>query len=808
MSLLWFEFTLALRRLWRRRAQSWLMLATLTISLTLALLSWSLYYTVFRYNPPCDPHGRLYVVTYAGGHALSSVHATQREFQALHDGQQDFSDFAEMVFYESVFVDTTQGIERVLAAHLSSAACQLVGVQPELGRPFRPAEDVLGGPLALLLSHRAWQNWFGGDPGIVGRIIKVNDNPTTIVGVMPADFRFPNDQDVWLAMSSANNSDYFPYRDGLARLRPGVSPRRAEADLQVILSRLGPASPANQRHYRTAVIPYREFYLDDRTRVSAFILFSLALLFVVVGCVNAANLILIDFLGRQAELAATLALGIPRRAAIRGVFCQVGVITALATGLSLGLLVLIAPFLHQGLMQVGAPYWLKFSLGMHHIGMAVVLAVLAAGMALVAPVAYLLCLEPEHVIREYASASRGAGHARARRYLLTGQMAILTVLGVCAGLLVRSSLHLDAGRGSYDARDVFTASISSKGSDALYGRLERYAGFHRVLDGVKQLPGIRGAAYMQTPIGFSTTGNCAYALDPGAFSVNQPLGRVMGSLVTDQLFATLDVPFVHGATFPHATPPPGSDYAVINESLAARLWPGQDPIQRVLYTRDAGADPRQPPNRLVVVGVVRDFQAAGPMAAGNDFIYTPLESLYWWPNTLHLFARGPVAPAAAAMIQATHRFDPRMTIYFTSTIEQVINLTLSSVHLTTHLATLFALAAVMLCGIGVYSLTVSQILQSTREFGIRLALGGEPGALWRRFIAGHLRYALAGVVLGLVAAGQIARLLQALLFGVDCNNPATFAGVAVVIMAIAVVACVPSLFRLKRINPAECLRSL
>jgi len=226
MSLFWFELTLALRRLRRRPVQSWLMLATFTISLTLALLSWSLFYTVFRYNPDFDPHGSLYVVTYDGSQAVGgNGHSTLEEFTAQRDGQSDFSDFTEMSFYSSVFITTPHGMERMLTAAMSSASLHLVGAKPELGRLFLPAEDKLGGPNSAILSHRLWGSRFGGDPAIIGKVIQISTYPTTIVGVMPASFRFPNDQDLWLSMSSIGNPLNYPSRDALARLKPGITTR-------------------------------------------------------------------------------------------------------------------------------------------------------------------------------------------------------------------------------------------------------------------------------------------------------------------------------------------------------------------------------------------------------------------------------------------------------------------------------------------------------------------------------------------------------------------------------------------------------
>ncbi len=811
MNVLWFEFMLSLHRLGRRRVQNGLMLLTFAVSIALALLSWSLFHTMFLSRPAFDPTGELCIATFAGSSPTSGVHATESEFRAMQAGQTVFSDFAEIAFYSSEFITTNNGTERVLAAYVSSSALRLVGARPLLGRLFTAAEDKHGAPRVIIISHRLWQTRFDADPAIIGKAISTGGQTVTVVGVMPADFRFPNDQEVWFPTGQAYRYDWYAFRDGLARLKPGVTPERAARDLQVILDGLGPETPANKRGYRAAVIPFRDYYLEPQLRVSALILFSLSLLFVIVSCVNAANLMLIDFLGRRPETAATLALGIPRTAALRGLCFQIVLIAAASALLGLGVLLVLAPVIHHSLTLMNAPYWLEFSFGPHHVWMAVALAVASAAMTLILPAAYLLWMDPERMIREHAHANRGSGHALWRRLLLVAQIALLTVLGVCAGLLVRSSAQVSEEGWGYEARRVFIASISTlsagQAKNGDWVIQDRVAVYNKILDEVMRLPGMEGAAFMSPPMGYSGPPNCTYALDPDAITQNHPLGEAKSAFTTDGLFAALGVPFVAGTTFPKTRPSKGISYAVITASLAQRLWPGQSALQRTLYLRIKSNRPDEPLQHLVICGVLRNFQASGPMAQNNDGIYVMMDEDNA-PGTAYFMASGKTLPTAEAIREAVHRIDPRMALYFSSTLGQQIDLTLGSVHLTTRLTLLYAIAAVLLCAIGVYSLTVSQVLQSSREFGIRMALGGEPILLWRNFTRGHLFTALLGVLIGWLAATQVARILKALLYGVDAHNPAIYAGVAGAILLVAILACIPSLFRLKRINPADCLRSL
>ena len=491
MKVLWFEFTLSLRRLFRRRVQNILMLVTFTLSVALSLVSWSLFHNVFLSNPDFDPQGDYLVLTYADGKAGAKTHATLTEMETIKAGQQVFSDFAEVAFYNSVFIRTPDGAERSLTAYMSSHALQVVGAKPLKGRLFTEVEDIHNASPAALLSQRMWENSYGSDPDIIGKMVEVTGEPVTIVGVMPVGFKFPNNQDLWLSMSVAPDHPKWPMRDALVKLKPGITKARAEQDMQVILTGLGPESPANKNEVRPVLKSYRDVYLQPDMKVSAIILFGLSLVFLMVSCANAANLMLIDFLGRRSEVASALALGIPRGAAIGGVCFQVALIALAAALISIALLPVAGPLLYRGIKIVNGPYWMQFSFEWNDIGMAFLLSGISAGVTLIAPIAYLLWLDPERVIRDHGSANRGTGRALWRRVLLTGQIALLTVLGVSSGLLLRSSYHVGASHWGYPADQIFMGKISALAinygeSSWRLGRLARIAKCWRKWSGVRR----------------------------------------------------------------------------------------------------------------------------------------------------------------------------------------------------------------------------------------------------------------------------------------------------------------------------------
>jgi predicted permease len=811
MHVLWFEFMLSLRRLARRKTQTALMFVTFAVSLTLSLLSWSLFSTIFLTQPEFDPKGEYLVMSYAGSVAASGKHSTDTEMRAYKAGQKVFADFAEVGLYASVFLQTPDGSERSSAAYLSSRALQVVGARPLLGRLFTSADDKRGATQVALLSQRTWENSYGSDPHVLGKTVKIFDQPVTIVGVMPAGFRFPNDQDLWISYGALPDEDRYPLRDALVRLKPGVTRRQAEGELQAILAGMGAVTPANKNGLRPALMSFRDFYLVTDIHTSALILFALSLLFVVLSCANSANLMLIDFFGHQQEVATALALGIPKEATVRSVCWQVGVIAAGAALLGLALLPVAGPLLYEHIKFINAPYWMSYHFEKSYLGIAAVLAIVSAGATVTGPILYLWWMDPDRVIREHASASRGSRRGWWRRVVLMGQIALLTVIGVSAGLLVRSSYHVDESHWGFPAGQVFMGKIGNLAMNFAEEQplrdLQRFAVHRRVLDEIERRPATLAAAIADDSPGYSHPPSCSYALDPAAFDQHAAQGEAWSTHVSEGFFDTLGVPFVAGGSFTREDPVGGPAYAVVNASLAAKLWPGQDPLQRVLYVRYAWMKPTDPPRRLVISGVVRDFQASGPLAVCNDGIFTSYKHKVG--SSVFLFVQDRSGlPTARSLTDAVHRGESGESLYFPSTIKNQITLLLSSIRMTSDLTTVFAAAAVLLCAIGVYSLTVAQVLQSSREFGIRMALGAEPRQLWLYFTRGHLLAALIGVAFGLVGATQVVRVLGSLLYGVDPHSAPTYAGVAVAIMVVAALACIPSLFRLKRINPADCLRSL
>jgi hypothetical protein len=380
------------------------------------------------------------------------------------------------------------------------------------------------------------------------------------------------------------------------------------------------------------------------------------------------------------------------------------------------------------------------------------------------------------------------------------------VLGIAAGLLMQSNRELREEKWGYDASKVFLGKLDMPRTD-FPEQPQRLTLFRKIVAEIARLPDVAGAAVLVNPPGYSAPPDGRYALEPDSLANNHELGRAHVTESTEGIFSALGIPFVAGSTFPPLVKESDPHEIIINSNLAARLWPRQDALGKTLFVRFTWMEAKEPTRQFTVRGVVRDFQASGPQTTGNDLIALPFTS--WTPPALFLMVRGASRlPKVKELNEAVWRVDPRVVPYFPDSIKHQIDMVLGFIRLTAKLTTIFALAAVLLCGIGVYSITVAQIMQHNREFGIRLALGIEPHRLWLRFVRGHLITASLGVLLGVVIALAAMHALKSLLYGINERDPLTYAAVAATILVVSGLASVPSLYRLRRINPADCLRSL
>lgn len=694
----------------------------------------------------------------------------------------------------------------------SSNLFPLLGVAPIRGRTFSADEDKAEGPRAAILSYGLWLRRFGGDESVIGRAIELNGASYTIVGVMPASFShlYASPYDtvpaMWvsgIALSPAHAwNDYF----GIGRLRPGISLRQAEAQMDPVSVRIEQVHP-DLKGWRADLMTLRAVLSGD-TRSALVVLMGAVVFVLLIACANMANLLLARGAVRASEFAVRNALGAGQGRVIRQLLTE-SLVISLAGG-ALG--VLLASLGCRGLVALGPPILLKSAPGL--AGGTADLRVLAFALVTVLVTTFLFGLAPalQSARQPAAETMKESGRSslqspRSRRFrsvLVVSELALSVVLLVGAGLMIRTLAQLSQVNLGFNPANVLTLRVPLSGDR--YKQPKACAEFwEQLVRAVKALPGVEAASVSRgLPIGdwagqFFTTSD----------QPNPPAGQVPDAnyiVVGPDYFRTIQVPLRRGRSFTEHDTQSAGRVAVVNEELARLYWPGQDPIGKQLRV---GSSTSAAP-WLSVVGVAGNVHSQGPDAGFHPEIYIPYQQFPWTLNPEHLLMR--TSPAVKpetlvrAVVQEVHSLDKAQPAADIRTLEQTAREPMAQQRMVMALLVSFAALALVLSMLGIYSVLSYSIAQRTREIGVRVALGAQRGSVLRLVISSGIRLALLGICVGVAAALALTHLITSLLYGVRTTDPVTFGAVIMVLAATSLLACYIPARRAMKIDPIVALR--
>jgi putative ABC transport system permease protein len=704
-------------------------------------------------------------------------------------------------------------VENGSATYINTASVggdffRVIGVEPVLGRALNGTDDVSGVENVMVITYRLWQRRYAAAPDVLGRRLTVDGQPFTIVGVMPRDFDYPRGVDAWMTLrASASTLTNPAFREGvlrdvdlIARLRAGATIGQATSELQALTSRLETrASPDAPRGFRAVVQPFQDIVVGD-VRTAILILFSAMGLVLLIASANVANLLLLRGESRRQEFAVRAALGASGFRLAREVLTETVLIAlaAGATGLTVASWTLhaVVTLVPEGLPRVDA---VRIDVGVALFTLA--LAIFTAGLAGFAPA--LVCVRGD-----VASELRKAGtHGRTtvrrgRRALVVAQVALAVTIIAAAGLLVRTLMRLEAVDMGLAADHLVFVEL-----DLPQGK---YADDTRHLQVLNELiaqleaaPGIAGATPVNTAP-FAGTGGW----DAPVFTAEgQTADRVAANpslnleSVHPNYFQTLDVRLVRGRGFTHADGHRGPLVAIVSEDVAARTWPGADPIgKRIKLGDTSSADPWR-----TVVGVARPTRYR-ELADVRPTLYLPAEQFIVAARMLVARTALPLTQVAAVVGERVRSVDPQVRVMRVAPFAQLLEKPLARPRFNARLIAAFGLTALALASIGLYTLMSAFVRQRYREIAIRVALGAPASNVRRLVLAEGLRLTLAGVALGLTVALSAARMLRGLLFGVRALDPASMIGAALLLVAISMLAAYLPARRATRMDPIQALR--
>jgi putative ABC transport system permease protein len=688
----------------------------------------------------------------------------------------------------------------------SSQALEALGVQPALGRLFSEEEDLLGHEGVAILSFDAWQQRLGGRTDVLGQVIRVNDMPRTVVGVMPRGFDLVGQRaDVivpygWtlegLRTTPGRGASF-----GIARLKPGVTVDRAAADMRDVAAQLTRENPRLDTGWSVSIVPIAE-QLTESIRPALLVLSAGAALLLLIACVNLANLLLARGTVREQEIGVRTALGAWRGRLVRQMVTESLVLAAF--GCSAGLLIAVA--LQQGLIAVAGAYSAgprldRITIDFSVLAFAIAVSVIT-GLVFGAVPAVLASSRSADALRESGRVAGRSGAQRTLGALVMVEVALALVLLTGDGLLIRSLVRLQTVDPGFRTADIVTARVTLP--DTRYDSAQRQAALASdLISHMASMPGVTDASGVTfLPLAGGGIGTTAYRTDRPAPEPGHALG-VDVRPVMPGFFRTMDIRLRSGRDVSERDTVEGPLVAVVSEQFAREQFSADDPIGRTIHV-SAGVPGGV---NAQIIGVVGDIRMSRLDAAPRPAIYMPFAQLPYGQITLVVRSSRPSAAVIGRLRERLHEADPELPLAEVQTMSEVVSRALARPQATVAVLSGFALLAVALAGVGVYGVMAYAVSRQTREFGVRMALGASRRNIFALVIGHAARLAVAGVAAGLVIAAGLARLLQALLFETPALDPVSFVTAAGVLFSVAIAASAMPARRSTRITPSEALRT-
>jgi putative ABC transport system permease protein len=699
--------------------------------------------------------------------------------------------------------------EQVDACAATSGFFATLGVQPELGRWFTPEEDHPGRSNVVVLSHRLWQEHFGSNPAIVNKNIEMDGQSYLVAGVMPASFRFPDFAQMWTPMAWTDKERAVRgehHSVVVARLKPGVDLKQAQAEMNTISSRLEQEYPDDNKGWGAVVVPLHDDLVSD-VRPALLVLLGAVAFVLLIASVNVANLALARTFSRQKEIAIRTALGASSARVLRQILTE-SVLLALAGG-ALGL-----TYAHAGVRLIMAfmadklPHSIEVGLDAKVLGFTAVISIAAGVLAGVLPALRLARGDISQSLKQGLGRTDAdsSGH-RTRSVLVVSEVALSLILLVGAGLMIRSFQRLHGVNPGFDSRNVLT--MTAMVARAKFSMPAQEANFfEQVLQRVRVLPGVESAGVVDD-IPLDNGGShqpVAIEGRPTLPMSEQP--EVDVRLISAGYMGALRIPILRGRDVSDTDVAGRPAVVLISESMARQFWPGEDALGKRLTLTFSPEAVRE------VVGIVGDVKLDGldqtrPSAA----LYFPLNQVTgpanggWnsFPMTL-VVRSASAAGMVPAVSNAVHEVDREIPLRDILSMDELVANSLSQQRFNMLLLGAFAGLALLLAAVGIYSVLSYSVKRSLREIGIRLALGARPGDVLRRVVVEGMKPTLLGVALGAAGALALGRVVSNLIYAVKPTDPVTFLAVTVLLAVIALLACVIPAYRATKVDPMVALR--
>jgi putative ABC transport system permease protein len=738
--------------------------------------------------------------------ALSGL--SYRDFIECREQNRVFSEMAGNSFHDLTLTGAGEP-SIVNTAAVTPEIFPLLNAKPLAGRTLLPGDGKQGAPSVAVLSENLWRSRFGSNPALIGQSIALDMRSFTVVGILPASFRYPDGaphQDVWIAI--AQDPLFGPRMSepgarvlvGLARIKPGVSLTQARAEMNTLGARLAKQYPAQDSGLTIRIEPYRQVVVGN-VKSGLLILLGAVGLVLLIACANIANLLLSRATSRGREIALRIALGAGRARIVRQLLTESGLLGLL--GGFAGVLLAawgvwtLRPFLPSEVIQISSI----------HVGGSVLVftLLLSLAAALAFGLAPALLATPSNLqtnIKEGGERTGHRGSQYVRSFLAVSEISLAMVLLVAGGLVMRSFTLVTSVNPGFDPKNVIEAEVSLP--QFQYSTPQQWTAFsNELLARLHAQPGLRDSA-LAAPLPMDRQGEANFDFN---IVGNPPLPPGKSTTadyatVSPDYFRVMRIPLLQGRFFSEQDSPSNPNAAIISETLARRYFPNQDPIGRQMRF---GFPPDSNVSREIV-GVVGDVRDVALSRKPGPMMYVPFAQAPLYGGEVVVRSSLSASSVAAGIRQAVHSIDKNLPVTDVESFRDAVGASVTQERFRTLLLSSFSGIALILAAVGIFGVISYSASQRTHEIGIRMALGAQQRDVLRLILGQGAKLALLGLGAGAVAALLLTRLMTSLLYGVSATDPLTFGAVAIVLLGVAVTACYVPARRAMRVDPMVALR--